>query len=73
MNIKTIETSSNKTFQDSDCMNLKGFADDLFHSIQIDNLFSENSVVVSLNAKFGMGKSYFLEMFENYLIEEKNA
>jgi len=54
-------------------MNLKGFADDLFHSIQIDNLLSENTVVVSLNAKFGMGKSYFLEMFENYLIEEKNA
>jgi hypothetical protein len=62
-----------KTFKDSDSMNLKAFADDLFHSIQIDNLLSENSVVVSLNAKFGMGKSYFLEMFENYLIEEKNA
>jgi hypothetical protein len=62
-----------KTFKDSDSMNLKGFADDLFHSIQIDNLLSENSVVVSLNAKFGMGKSYFLEMFENYLIEEKKA
>jgi len=62
-----------KTFKDSDSMNLKGFADDLFHSIQIDNLLSENSVVVSLNAKFGMGKSYFLEMFENYLTKEKKA
>jgi hypothetical protein len=71
MNKKSIETNSKKTFEASDSMNLKAFADDLFHSIQIDNLLSENSVVVSLNAKFGMGKSYFLEMFENYLIEEK--
>lgn len=54
-------------------MNLKGFADDLFHSIQIDNLLNEHSVVISLNAKFGMGKSYFLEMFENYLTKEKKA
>jgi len=62
-----------KTFLTSDCMNLIGFADDLFHSIQIDNLLSENSVVVSLNAKFGMGKSYFLEMFENYLRDYKKT
>ena len=70
MNPKYTQT---KTFSTSDCMNLKGFADDLFHSIQIDNLLSENSVVVSLNAKFGMGKSYFLEMFENYLREDKKT
>jgi predicted KAP-like P-loop ATPase len=73
MNKKFIETISKKTFKDSDSMNLKGFADDLFKTIIIDNLLSENSVVVSLIAKFGMGKSYFLEMFENYLIEEKKA
>jgi hypothetical protein len=70
MNPKYTQT---KTFSTSDCMNLKGFADDLFHSIQIDNLLSENSVVVSLNAKFGMGKSYFLEMFENYLRDDKKT
>ena len=40
---------------------------------KIDNLLSENSVVVSLNAKFGMGKSYFLEMFDNYLRDDKKT
>lgn len=62
-----------KTFEVSDCMNLKAFADDLFNNIQIENLLSENSVVISLNAKFGMGKSHFLEMFENYLKDEKQV
>lgn len=70
MNPKNTKT---KSFEDSDCMNLKAFADHLFNNIQIDNLLSENSVVISLNAKFGMGKSYFLEMFENYLKDEKQA
>ena len=70
MNPKHTQT---KTFTTSDCMNLRGFADDFFNNIQIDCLLSENSVVVSLNAKFGMGKSYFLEMFKNYLKDEKQA
>ena len=70
MNPKHTQT---KTFTTSDCMNLRGFADDLFNNIQIDCLLSENSVVISLNAKFGMGKSYFLEMFKNYLKDEKQA
>ena len=70
MNPKNTKT---KSFEDSDCMNLKAFADDLFNNIQIDNLLSENSVVISLNAKFGMGKSHFLEMFKNYLKDEKQA
>lgn len=70
MNPKHTQT---KTFTTSDCMNLRGFADDLFNNIQIDCLLSENSVVVSLNAKFGMGKSYFLEMFKNYLKDENKA
>ena len=70
MNQKNTKT---KSFEDSDCMNLKAFADDLFNNIQIDNLLSENSVVISLNAKFGMGKSHFLEMFKNYLKDEKQA
>ena len=70
MNQKNTQT---KTFTTSDCMNLRGFADDFFNNIQIDCLLSENSVVVSLNAKFGMGKSYFLEMFKNYLKDEKKA
>ena len=62
-----------KTFKDSDCMDLKTFADDLFKVIEVENIITQNSVVISLNAKFGMGKSYFLEMFKNYLIDEKNS
>ena len=68
-----MKINSIKTFESSDCMNLRSFADDLFNCVQIDCLLSENSVVVSLNAKFGMGKSYFLEMFKNYLKDEKQA
>jgi chromosomal replication initiation ATPase DnaA len=66
-----MKINSIKTFESSDCMNLRSFADDLFNCVQIDGLLSENSVVISLNAKFGMGKSHYLEMFKNYLNEKK--
>ena len=59
-----MKINSIKTFESSDCMNLRSFADDLFNCVQIDCLLSENSVVVSLNSKFGMRKSYFLEFLK---------
>jgi len=66
-------SQSSKTFSESDCMDLEPFASDLFKIIQIDNLLNEHSVVISLNAKFGMGKSYFLEMFDNYLMQDNDT
>jgi hypothetical protein len=66
-------SQSSKTFSESDCMDLEPFASDLFKIIQIDNLLNEHSVVISLNAKFGMGKSYFLEMFYNYLRQDNDT
>lgn len=56
-----------KTFVDDDKMGLTGFAENLWHFCDIERDLAEGSLVVSLNAPFGSGKSWFLEMFEDYL------
>jgi hypothetical protein len=51
----------------------KPFCEKLENYLMVDHDFVEGGLVVSLNASFGSGKSTFLKMWENDLIERKKA
>ena len=50
-----------------DLMNLNQFGKDLLTIIDAEAIINEGSAVISLNAEFGMGKSFFLDKFKEFL------
>lgn len=61
------ETNQQKSFEKHDYGNLAGFANNLLRLIESEAVLNDGSGVVSLDAKFGMGKTHFLQMFETHL------
>lgn len=59
-----------RTFKDSDRLGLKKFSDGLKSFIFSQYPLEKESFVVSLNSRFGSGKTWFIEMFSNDLKEE---
>lgn len=59
-------TATKYTFKD-DKFNLKGFSERLERFLLVEHNFVEGSLVVSLNAPFGAGKSMFLQMWKDDL------
>lgn len=57
----------NKSFDEFDQLNLKTFADHLMQHSIAEYPYAEGSLAISLNGRFGTGKSYFLEMMKSYL------
>lgn len=60
-----------KTFENYDLLGLKDFSNNLKNHVIAEYPYVDGSLVISLNGKFGCGKTCFLQMFENYLKEEK--
>ena len=63
------------TFDDFDKLNLKPFAENLLQNIEkgiASSIGTEGAYTISLNAEFGNGKTTFLEMFKNFIEDEKN-
>jgi hypothetical protein len=56
---------------EKDLGGLENFANNLIKIIEteacINKIINESGAVISLDAKFGMGKTHFLQMFENHL------
>ena len=63
----TREQVDGKTFESFDQFGWGGFANRLTSFIQTEADFVDGSLVVSLNAGFGEGKSTFFEMWESQL------
>lgn len=61
------------TFKDTDKLRLKEFCDDLECFIKTERHFVTGSLVISLNAPFGAGKSTFLQMWRQDLIERRKS
>jgi len=61
------ETNQQQTFDKHDYGNLTTFANNLVNLIEVEAAVNEGSGVISLDAKFGMGKTHFLQMFETHL------
>lgn len=61
-----------KTFDGYDKFNRKEFADKLTKTIKTFYPFYDDAFVLSLNAKFGSGKTTFLEMWKHDLEREKH-
>ena len=62
------------TFADLDKLNLKGFAENLLQSIEkgaASSAIEKGAYTVSLNAKFGNGKTTFLKMLKVLLKSKK--
>ena len=60
-----------RTFDDFDQLSLKSFYTNLKNHSVAEYRYVEGSFVISLNGKFGSGKSCFLEMMKNELKAEK--
>ena len=56
-----------KYFTNDDYGNLTPFANNLVKLITVEAAVNDGSGVISLDAKFGMGKTNFLQMFETHL------
>jgi len=63
----------NLSFERYDKMELVDFAERLEKYINVEHLFVDESLVISLNAVFGAGKSTFLEMWKNRINDEKSS
>ena len=61
------EQVESKTFESFDQLGWDSFANQLTSFIQTEADFVDGSLVVSLNAEFGKGKSTFFEMWESQL------
>ena len=62
-------------FNDFDKLNLKPFAENLLQNIEkgtSSSIGKKGAYTISLNAEFGNGKTTFLEMFKNFIEDEKN-
>jgi hypothetical protein len=53
---------------EKDLFNLQPFAEQLEQFIKVEKNFVEDSLVISLNARFGYGKTSFLKMWEESLL-----
>jgi hypothetical protein len=53
------------TFEASDKLDLKKFSEKLERFLMVEHDFVDGSLVVSLNAPFGAGKSTFLSMWKS--------
>lgn len=62
----------NITTFNEDLLGLAGFADKLESFIKVEHRFVAESLVISLNAGFGAGKSTFLKMWADRIINNKN-
>ncbi len=60
-------------FGDEDLLNLEEFAERLEKFINVEHNYIEDSLVISLNSKFGSGKSTFLQMWKNRLENKPNS
>ncbi len=60
-----------KTFTSFDQLALKTFADGLLQYLIVDYQYVEGNLVISLNGRFGCGKSCFLAMFKHYLEQQQ--
>ena len=56
-----------KTFADFDLLGLEQFGDRLKNHVVAEYPFADGSLVISLDGRFGCGKTCFLEMFEQQL------
>src|SRR6184192_2303483 len=59
------------TFDETDQFDLKDFSIRLNAFIATEHYFVEGGLVISLNGPFGSGKTTFLEMWRNDLIERR--
>ena len=75
----TLMTNKQVTFSDFDKLNLKKFAENLFQIMEkgadsaIGDIGEKGSYTISLNAKFGNGKTTFLKMFEDFISTDKQS
>ena len=60
-----------KTFADFDLLGLEQFGDRLKNHVVAEYPFADGSLVISLDGRFGSGKTCFLEMFEQQLKEDE--
>ena len=58
---------------DEDAFKLKEFAERLERFIEVEHDFVEDSLVLSLTSPFGSGKSTFLRMWENHLLQNSST
>ena len=61
-----------KTFAAFDKLGFEEFADNLTSFIETERRFVDESLLISLNGKFGSGKSTFFEMWREQLINAKD-
>ncbi|NBR95245.1 MAG: hypothetical protein EBT55_02920 [Proteobacteria bacterium] len=66
-NVTNQKVERQKNFINDDYGNLTTFANNLVNLIEVEAAVNEGSGVISLDAKFGMGKTHFLQMFETHL------
>lgn len=59
------------TFEVDDCFALEKFCDQLETFIGVEHDYVEGSLVLSLNAGFGCGKTTFIEMWRNSLLDRR--
>lgn len=71
MKSTTLPPLSEWTFESNDVLGLKDFADRLQTYLAVDHHFATGSLVVSLEAPFGSGKTAFLSMWRNSLTEQR--
>lgn len=57
---------------DDDLLGLSDFAERLQKFIEIEHRFVRGSLVIGLNAKFGAGKTTFLDMWKHWLGSDRN-
>ena len=58
---------------DEDAFELKEFAERLERFIEVEHDFVEDSLVLSLTSPFGSGKSTFLRMWKNHLLQNSSS
>jgi hypothetical protein len=59
------------SFENTDKFNRREFAESLTRAIETFYAFEDGAYVLSLNAKYGTGKTTFLKMWQNLLASEK--
>lgn len=72
--LKKTKEKESLTFDDFDKLNLKSAGENLFQIIEnrTRSSIEEGSYTISLNAKFGNGKTTFLKMFESFVKNKNN-
>jgi hypothetical protein len=59
------------TFEDDDCFALEQFSKRLESFINVEHDYVEGSLVLSLNAGFGCGKTTFIDMWQSSLLDRR--